>query len=59
MFNVGRFTRARWTIWNIFNSVISDFDKYVSTDCDAELLQYVLKDFSNKLLSNINQISRA
>lgn len=42
-----------------FNCVVSDHVVYVSTDCDAEILQYMLHDFDEKFFSNITYVSRA
>lgn len=42
-----------------FHSVISDSGTHVSTDGDAELLEYVLQYSSHKVFCKINEVSRA
>lgn len=40
-----------------FICVVLDHLSDFSGDCDAEILQYLLQDFNEKFLSNINHVS--
>jgi len=42
-----------------FNTFIKQSTIHVSTDCDAELQQHVLQQFSQQYFSSFNDVSRA